>query len=95
MSKKQAKKKTVKQAKATAKKVKKSPYKMYNVFYTPIPYEVEQIVEARSLEDAVAHVKAFLGDTVESVKGGWELLSNDDLETQFGIKREQSVTKAK
>lgn len=61
--------------------------KSYNVFYTPVPYEVELIIDAPSLKDAVQKVKDFLGDTVESVKGGWEVLNDAELEKQYGIKR--------
>lgn len=57
--------------------------RLYNVYYTPIPYEVEMVIRAKSMEAAVATVKNFLGNTVESVKGGWEL----DPKTMDGSER--------
>jgi hypothetical protein len=47
--------------------------KLWNVFYTTLPCEHELLIEAPTLEAAVDKVRAVLTDTVQSVKGGWEL----------------------
>ena len=68
-------------------KPKRLKLKHFNVFYTPIPYEAELVVKATSIERAEEMVRTFLGDTVESVRGGWEVLSDEELFKQYGIKR--------
>lgn len=67
-----------KKLKKIEQKTPKKKLKNFNVFYTPVPYEVEMEIKAFTLEEAVQKVKDFLGETVHSVKGGWELMTDKE-----------------
>ena len=56
-------------------KTKKSKLKMktWNVFFKPIPYEVELVVNAYTLDEAIDQVKGILADQAMSIRGGWEI----------------------
>lgn len=57
------------------------PYKYFNVFYTPTPVELEVVIRARTLEEAVLHVKAALCtlhcEEIKSIRAGWEVSVNE------------------
>lgn len=88
-----SKKTAVKRKKgATKKKVLKSAstartLKTFNVFYTQPACQHETSVKAYSLEEAVKKVKEVLNDSVESVEGGWECLTDEEYEKRHGYRR--------
>ena len=85
------KKKTVK-AKVKVK-TKKGKMKCFNVFYTPIPYEVEVLVKARTIDEAIGKVNDLLSASTSSIRGGWEVMSDKEYEEQYGIVRNSTQTR--